>query len=220
MPGIENDKSSKMRKIIIMVLASILALNAVQKCCFRQSERRNADAGRMENSEEEQESRKKGKEELKGVIGMIKEKRHIGWILIVLLLLGGIIVTAVLTKNTDVPEKTFHAILVDEKENLSVSAGDSNNLYIICTYKDGKPSALSAIKFMPAEGYSFNGQVQCWLREDGQVEYLVNGDLYTRLSGDTKETIVEDTSDKKIINIETTSEKDCSKNYLYEHSFI
>ena len=151
---------------------------------------------------------------------MIKEKRHIGWLLIVLLLLGGIIVTAVLTKNTDVPEKTFHAILVDEKENLSVSAGDSNNLYIICTYKDGKPSALSAIKFMPVEGYSFNGQVQCWLREDGQVEYLVNGDLYTRLSGDTKETIVEDTSDKKIINIETTLEKDCSKNYLYEHSFI
>ena len=172
--------------------------------------------GEIENYEEEQGYRKGSKTERKEK----NMKKITGRLLIVLLLLGGIIVTAVLTKNTDVPEKNFRAILVDEKENLSVSAGDSNNLYIICTYKDGKPSALSAIKFMPVEGYEFNGHVQCWLREDGQVEYLVNGDLYTRLSGDTKETIVEDTSDKKIINIETTLEKDCSKNYLYEHSFI
>ena len=49
MPGIGNDKSSKKRKIIIMVLASILALNAVQECCFQQSERRDADAGETEN---------------------------------------------------------------------------------------------------------------------------------------------------------------------------
>ncbi len=152
---------------------------------------------------------------------MLKRKRTIGLLLIVFLLLGGIAVTAVLTRDSDVPEKTFRALLIDEKENLSISADDSSNLYIICKYKDGKPSELSAIKFVPAEGFAFNGQVQCWLREEGKVEYLVNGDLYTSsLSDDAKETIVEDTSDEKQVNIEITPEKDYSKYYLYEHGFI
>ena len=152
---------------------------------------------------------------------MLKRKRPIGLLLIVFLLIGSVVVIAVLTKDSDVQKKTFHALLIDEKEILSTDASDGSNLYIICTYKGGQPSALTAIKFVPAEGYAFNGQVQCWLREEGKVEYLVNGDLYTSsLSQDAKEIIVEDTSDEKKVNIEITLEKGCSKYYLYEHGFI
>ena len=151
---------------------------------------------------------------------MTRRKRYIGFLVVGLLLLSIIAAGVLLNAGGQASEKPFHAVLVNEKESLTVSASDNNELYIICAYKDGKPSELSAVKFIPAEGRVFNGHVQCWMREDGKVEYVVNGDLYTGMSENSKETLVKDTVVEKDLNIEAKPVRDRSEQYLYEHEFL
>lgn len=87
-------------------------------------------------------------------------------------------------------------------------------LIIFANIEGDNISEIKSVDLLPIAGCEFNGDVVCWLREDNQVEYSINGDL---VAGSTE------TEEKGADYISKKFQSDESGEhiaYLHEHEFI